>query len=302
MVRDKIKFDEKNNWKAESNGYALIELAPGFYYIINRSNGSYAGSGYADENTTLLIPVKKGDVLHLNDGTFIQGEVNYEPVELDTGVKYDEDKPEYGTFLMDFKEPLEELYKVWAFGKKKYGLGNWKKLKNGYDRYKNALIRHFFKGPSNLDEETGCFHATHMAFNSLAMIQFMEDVQCLEPLECSTADENKDKGVDTPKVHRKPHKECSSNRCNEKCKCGPPDNSILDYLISQCQPTAVTNIKTGKQYMAYLQDSVINCTNSNDGEYMIYYYDPADPELAFVREKREFYQKFVVDEDEKVTA
>ena len=100
------------------------------------------------------------------------------------GIKYDKDKPELADFLLDFKEPLMELYKVWKFGKEKYGKGNWKEVKDGYRRYQNALIRHFFEEGNNKDAETGIYHAAHMAFNCLAMIKF------LDTSECPTTNEN----------------------------------------------------------------------------------------------------------------
>lgn len=41
-----------------------------------------------------------------------------------------------------------------------------------------------------------------------------------------------------------------------------------------------------------VRDDVINCTNANDHQTMVLYRRPDYPELIFVREKEEFYQKF----------
>lgn len=52
------------------------------------------------------------------------------------------------------------------------------------------------------------------------------------------------------------------------------------------------NLKNGKIYDVIRED-VINCTNANDGEVMILYKNMDYPDKIFVREKSEFYVKFV---------
>ncbi len=51
------------------------------------------------------------------------------------------------------------------------------------------------------------------------------------------------------------------------------------------------HIKTGDTY-EMLRDDVINCTNANDHQTMVLYKRDGYPDLIFVREKEEFYQKF----------
>ena len=51
------------------------------------------------------------------------------------------------------------------------------------------------------------------------------------------------------------------------------------------------HLKTGNPYIM-VRDDVINCTNANDHQTMVLYRRPDYPELIFVREKEEFYQKF----------
>lgn len=93
---------------------------------------------------------------------------------MSNGIKYDKEKPRYAEFLLDFQEPLEKLYEVWEFGANKYGKSNWKELDNGLERYSNALIRHLFAENKNIyDEETNMFHASHIAFNALARLYFI---------------------------------------------------------------------------------------------------------------------------------
>ena len=51
------------------------------------------------------------------------------------------------------------------------------------------------------------------------------------------------------------------------------------------------HLKTGNTY-EMVRDDVINCTNANDDQIMVLYKRPDYPDLIFVREKEEFYQKF----------
>lgn len=91
-----------------------------------------------------------------------------------TGTKYDQDKPRFAEMIIDFKEPLQELCKVWEFGANKYSKSNWKLVENGKDRYTNALLRHLIAEEDKLtDDETELYHAAHIAFNALARMYFI---------------------------------------------------------------------------------------------------------------------------------
>lgn len=52
--------------------------------------------------------------------------------------------------------------------------------------------------------------------------------------------------------------------------------------------------KTGKLYQVggFPGISVINTTNAQDGQEMVMYIDPKNPKKIFVREKKEFNEKF----------
>lgn len=90
------------------------------------------------------------------------------------GTKFDDSKPRLGEMIMDFKKPLLEVCKVWEFGAKKYSKSNWKKVKNGSDRYTNALARHFAaEMDEGVDAETKLHHAIHVAWNALARLYFI---------------------------------------------------------------------------------------------------------------------------------
>lgn len=88
------------------------------------------------------------------------------------GKKYDTGKPRIYEMIEDFKEPLIEVAKVWAFGADKYDKHNWAYVKNAEDRYSNALLRHMLEGDAK-DDESGLLHASHTAWNALARLYFI---------------------------------------------------------------------------------------------------------------------------------
>jgi hypothetical protein len=88
------------------------------------------------------------------------------------GIKYDTGKPRLYEMIEDFKEPLEEVTKVWTFGADKYGKHNWAYVDNAIDRYSNALLRHLLEGASK-DKESQLLHASHVAWNALARLHFI---------------------------------------------------------------------------------------------------------------------------------
>ncbi len=52
------------------------------------------------------------------------------------------------------------------------------------------------------------------------------------------------------------------------------------------------NIKNGNIYYL-LREDIINCTNANDNQIMVLYKSLEHHDMLFVREKEEFYNKFV---------
>jgi hypothetical protein len=90
------------------------------------------------------------------------------------GIKYDSNKPRLAEMIIDFKEPLVQLCKVWEFGANKYEKSNWKLVENGRDRYTNAMLRHLVQEEDFLfDDESKLLHAGHIAFNALARLYFI---------------------------------------------------------------------------------------------------------------------------------
>jgi hypothetical protein len=111
---------------------------------------------------------------------------------MEVGTKYDEGKPRLAEMLVDFKEPLLALCKVWEFGANKYSKSNWKQVDNGKDRYTNAMLRHLFAEEDNpIDDESLLLHASHIAFNALARLYFI-----LQERELKTIVEWKDSIAD----------------------------------------------------------------------------------------------------------
>ena len=97
-----------------------------------------------------------------------------EMMKIIKGIKHDKNKLRLAEMIIDFKEPLQELCKVWEFGAGKYGKSNWKEVANAKDRYTNALLRHLVAEEDKLtDDETELLHAAHIAFNALARMYFI---------------------------------------------------------------------------------------------------------------------------------
>jgi len=88
-----------------------------------------------------------------------------------TGVKYDQDKPQWS--LLPFKA-LKEVVDVLTYGAKKYAPDNWKKVPNAKQRYIDAGFRHFtaYAAGEKLDPETGKSHLAHALCCLLYLLAF----------------------------------------------------------------------------------------------------------------------------------
>lgn len=90
-------------------------------------------------------------------------------------VKFDAGKQDWSLLPVS---SIEEVLKVLAYGKEKYGAWNWT---NGdgmsYSRLFNATLRHVFawwRG-EDLDKESGLSHLAHAACNVLFLLYFMNN-------------------------------------------------------------------------------------------------------------------------------
>lgn len=85
------------------------------------------------------------------------------------GLKFDSEKVDWS--LVPLKS-IEEIAKVLAMGKKKYGAWNWIHVDDAINRYTSALLRHLTaiqEGEQN-DSESGLSHYSHLACNALFLV------------------------------------------------------------------------------------------------------------------------------------
>lgn len=86
------------------------------------------------------------------------------------GTKHDQDKLKPSLLFNDFPHAIEEVLKVLKFGAEKYSEGNWLKVDNGIERYRNAAHRHML-AQEELDDESGLLHLAHEATSVLMMLE-----------------------------------------------------------------------------------------------------------------------------------
>ena len=93
------------------------------------------------------------------------------PVTLKTGVKFDQDKPQWT--LVPFKA-FDHVVEVLTIGARKYAPDNWKKVPNARQRYIDAAFRHMsaYAGGEKLDAETGKNHLAHAMCCLLFLLAF----------------------------------------------------------------------------------------------------------------------------------
>lgn len=98
-------------------------------------------------------------------------DVSDEPIVVKSGVKYDNDKPQWS--LLPFKA-LKEVVEVLTYGAKKYAPDNWKKVPDARRRYIDAGFRHFtaYASGETHDPETGKHHLAHAICCLLYLVAF----------------------------------------------------------------------------------------------------------------------------------
>jgi Domain of unknown function (DUF5664) len=89
--------------------------------------------------------------------------------------------------IIEFREAIVEVGKVWVFGKQKYSeernpaytLSNWKVWDKGEQEFRNAAIRHILASVDDAyDSESGLLHLAHAAFCVLALlIHFIRNIK-----------------------------------------------------------------------------------------------------------------------------
>lgn len=96
---------------------------------------------------------------------------SHKPITLKTGVKFDQEKPQWT--LVPFKA-FDHVVEVLTIGARKYAPDNWKKVPNARQRYIDAAFRHMsaYAGGEKLDAETGKNHLAHAVCCLLFLLAF----------------------------------------------------------------------------------------------------------------------------------
>lgn len=109
------------------------------------------------------------------------------------GAKLDGGKPKICIFFDEyFPHAIEAVTEISAFGAIKYSPGGWKKVPDGYDRYTEAMRRHYAavcKGEI-FDDDSKLPHDYQIAWNALARLELgikegKYDMKLSEPDEIS---------------------------------------------------------------------------------------------------------------------
>lgn len=90
------------------------------------------------------------------------------------GAKDDKGKLRMGLVISGFIPAILEVCKIGTFGANKYTANGWQEVEKGYDRYEDAMFRHWaaFKMGEKNDPESGFPHLAHFAWNALAILTF----------------------------------------------------------------------------------------------------------------------------------
>ena len=89
------------------------------------------------------------------------------------GAKLDQGKPECAQIFVMFSKALYDVAKVGSVGARKYSMGGWEHVENGFNRYDDAVLRHFLKRKQGeeFDKDSGLLHLSHEAWNALAKLE-----------------------------------------------------------------------------------------------------------------------------------
>lgn len=138
------------------------------------------------------------------------------------GRKYDSGKPEF-SLLPPWA--LESVAKVLTFGAEKYDVDNWKHVRNGDYRYRNAALRHindYLKGEKT-DPESGCNHLAHAICCLMFILDADESGQALAPPEAK---------FDVPKVNYAFLRTVTSEKefpSTMYSVCASPTQEVMNY-------------------------------------------------------------------------
>ena len=89
------------------------------------------------------------------------------------GIKYDNGKLRWDLLPLHLIEKVVDIY---TFGAQKYAPNTWQNLKDGYQRYKAAMLRHLVEHEKGyrIDNESGREHLAHVAWNAIALLHYAD--------------------------------------------------------------------------------------------------------------------------------
>lgn len=90
------------------------------------------------------------------------------------GKKFDTGKSSARRGVLEyFPRAILEVGKLSDFGAKKYDWNNWEYVEDAINRYGDAEVRHICEAAisGETDPESGLLHATHAAWNALAVLE-----------------------------------------------------------------------------------------------------------------------------------
>lgn len=72
------------------------------------------------------------------------------------------------TFIGQFAQHLLEIASLMEFGQRKYERSSWLEVPDGFNRYSDAMMRHYLQSFYELkDRESGYYHLTCVAWNAM---------------------------------------------------------------------------------------------------------------------------------------
>lgn len=94
-------------------------------------------------------------------------------LKMEKGMKNDRKDHKLRWDLLPLQE-IEDIVEVYTAGAEKYSDNSWQHLKDGYNRYKAALLRHLAECDKGnfTDPDTGCKHLGQVAWNAIAMLYY----------------------------------------------------------------------------------------------------------------------------------
>jgi hypothetical protein len=93
----------------------------------------------------------------------------------DAGAKLDAGKLRYALVMGSFAKALKEVTRIGTYGAAKYSDNGWLDVPDGFNRYSDAQLRHWFdavlEGRDSTADDSDLFHLSHEAWNALARLE-----------------------------------------------------------------------------------------------------------------------------------